>query len=170
MVWDSKPSPRQGTDRGKRVPPGHYAPLARDERFQLLKKKSHRLALAIATSFLGWYFLYVGLSAFARGFMARPVAGNVNVAILLGVLQIVSTFLLAWAYAAFARQTLDPLAAELRAVAAGGAAPVPRTAGDLDTQRWPVHGQAPEQGPGAAAERRDSWPGAGVRPDLGGLG
>jgi uncharacterized membrane protein (DUF485 family) len=164
MVWDSKPSPRQGTDRGKKVPPGHYAPLARDERFQRLKKRSHQLALAIATSFLGWYFLYVGLSAFARGFMARPVVGNVNVAILLGVLQIVSTFLLAWIYTAYARQALDPLAAELR-VAVGGGALGPRSIGGV-----PVRPALSERGEDRPAERRDAWPGAGVRPDLGGLG
>ena len=52
--------------------------------------------------------------AFARGFMARTVAGNINVALLLGLLQFVSTFALTWGYLAYARRRLDPLAGELR--------------------------------------------------------
>ncbi|MEV4254163.1 DUF485 domain-containing protein, partial [Spirillospora sp. NPDC049652] len=91
-----------------------YAVMARDERFRLLRGRFARLALAVAGSFLGWYFLYVALSAFARGLMARPVAGNINVALVLGVLQFVSTFALAWCYARYASDSLDPVAAALR--------------------------------------------------------
>ncbi len=46
--------------------------------------------------------------------MARTVAGHVNVALLLGLLQFVSTFALACGYLAYARRRLDPLAGELR--------------------------------------------------------
>jgi uncharacterized membrane protein (DUF485 family) len=46
--------------------------------------------------------------------MARTVAGDVNVALLLGLVQIVSTFAMAGAYLAYARRRLDPLAGELR--------------------------------------------------------
>ncbi|NAS24271.1 DUF485 domain-containing protein [Herbidospora sp. NEAU-GS84] len=90
------------------------AGLATDERFRLLKARFRRLALTIVGAFLGWYFLYIALSAFARDFMALPAIGNVNVALLLGVLQFVSTFVLAWRYTRYARRKLDPLSAELR--------------------------------------------------------
>ncbi|WP_063813688.1 DUF485 domain-containing protein [Herbidospora daliensis] len=90
------------------------AGLATDERFRLLKARFRRLALTIVGAFLGWYFLYIALSAFARDFMALPAIGNVNVALLLGVLQFVSTFALAWRYTRYARRMLDPLSAELR--------------------------------------------------------
>lgn len=90
------------------------AGLATDERFRLLKARFRRLALTIVGAFLGWYFLYIALSAFARDFMAMPAIGNVNVALLLGVLQFVSTFVLAWRYTRYARRKLDPLSAELR--------------------------------------------------------
>ncbi|MFV2178216.1 DUF485 domain-containing protein [Actinomadura sp. LOL_016] len=93
--------------------------MARDERFLLLNRRFRRTVAVVAGGFLGWYFLYVALSAFAREFMARPVAGHVNVAMLLGVLQFVSTFLLATAFVAYARRRLDPLADELRAEADG---------------------------------------------------
>ncbi|WP_328601295.1 DUF485 domain-containing protein [Actinomadura physcomitrii] len=76
-------------------------------------------AASVTAAFLGWYAVYVALSAFARGFMARQVAGHVNVALLLGLLQFASTFLLAWAYLAYARRRLDPLAQDLRHRPAG---------------------------------------------------
>ncbi|MFA1537591.1 DUF485 domain-containing protein [Actinomadura monticuli] len=93
---------------------GGLAPVAGQERFLLLRKRFRRAAAVLTAVFLGWYFIYVGLSAFARGLMARPVAGHVNVALLLGLLQFVSTFALAAGYAAYARRRLDPLAGELR--------------------------------------------------------
>ncbi|WP_084265237.1 DUF485 domain-containing protein [Actinomadura macra] len=129
MVGDSQPARHQGIERGTRVLPGHYASAACDDRFRLLRRRFAHLALWILCGSLGWYFAYVALSGFARGFMARTVIGDVNVALLLGVLQFVSTFVLAWAYVAYARRRLDPLAAELRAhlrgeppVAGGGQA------------------------------------------------
>ncbi|TDC61979.1 DUF485 domain-containing protein [Actinomadura sp. GC306] len=107
-MWDSEVTGRRGSE------PAPYASIAGYERFQLLKGRVRRAALLVGTVFLGWYFVYVGLSAFARDFMARPVFGHVNVALLLGVLQVLSTFTLAWAYVAYARRRLDPLAGELR--------------------------------------------------------
>ncbi|MBE1533503.1 DUF485 domain-containing protein [Actinomadura algeriensis] len=99
--------------------------MAGDERFRRLNRRFRRTVAVTAGGFLGWYFLYVALSAFARGFMARPVAGHVNVAMLLGVLQFASTFVLAAAFVAYARRRLDPLAAELRAEAEERPAPGP---------------------------------------------
>ena len=93
---------------------GGLAPVAGQERFRLLRRRSRRAAVVVVATFAGWYFVYVGLSAFARGFMARTVAGHVNVALLLGLLQFVSTFALAAGYAVYARRRLDPLAGELR--------------------------------------------------------
>jgi uncharacterized membrane protein (DUF485 family) len=89
--------------------------MARDDRFRSLKTRYSRAAALIAVSFLGWYLLYVLLAAFARDFMARPVFGDVTMALLLGLLQFVSTFLLAGLHALHARYALDPLAGEIRA-------------------------------------------------------
>ncbi|MEU9016582.1 DUF485 domain-containing protein [Actinomadura sp. NPDC048394] len=119
MVGDSKVS-RDGIGRrGRTGPPGRYAPLAEDPEFVQLRKRFLVAAAGVTAVFSGWYGAYVALSAFARGFMARPVAGHVNVALLLGLLQFASTFLLAWAYVAYARRRLDPLAEDLRSRDAG---------------------------------------------------
>ncbi|WP_131739125.1 DUF485 domain-containing protein [Actinomadura roseirufa] len=128
MGRDAEPSRRRTGERGGSAPPGHYAPVAADERFLLLRRRFLRLSIGIAGPVLGTYFGYVALSAFGRGLMARRVAGDVNVALLLGLLQFASTFLMAGLYVAYARRRLDPLAAELRAGIEGGRAPRSRRA------------------------------------------
>ncbi|MDX6741921.1 DUF485 domain-containing protein [Actinocorallia sp. A-T 12471] len=94
---------------------GECAVIAGDRKFRLLRARFQRLVIRFVGVFLGWYLLYIGLSAFARGFMAQSVVGHVNVALVLGVLQFASTFGLAWYYSRYARRMLDPLAAQLRA-------------------------------------------------------
>jgi uncharacterized membrane protein (DUF485 family) len=46
--------------------------------------------------------------------MDTKVVGNLNVAFFFGLLQFVSTFVIAWTYSRFADRRLDPLATELR--------------------------------------------------------
>ena len=65
-------------------------------------------------AFLVWYRLYVVLSGWAGGFMGTKLFGNINVALVFGFLQFVSTFLIAWLYSRHAAAKLDPLADELR--------------------------------------------------------
>lgn len=101
-----------------------YAALARDARFRRLKARYAGLAAAMVAMFLGWYLMYVLMSVFARGVMALRVIGNINVALLLGVLQFASTFLLTWVYARVTRRMIDPLAAQIRGQCGYG--PVPR--------------------------------------------
>jgi uncharacterized membrane protein (DUF485 family) len=67
-----------------------------------------------AAAFLAWYLLYVVLATTAPGLMARPVAGELNVAMVAGLAQFASTFLLTWAYARHARLRRDRAALDLR--------------------------------------------------------
>ncbi len=55
------------------------------------------------------------LSAYARDFMGTKLIGNINVALIFGLLQFVSTFLIAWVYARYAGRRIDPLADRIRA-------------------------------------------------------
>ncbi|WP_438672278.1 DUF485 domain-containing protein [Solihabitans fulvus] len=89
--------------------------IAADPRFAELRTRFRRFVFSMTAVFLAWYLLYVLLSAYARGFMAIKVFGSVNVALLLGLLQFVSTFAIAIVYASYSRRRLDPLAEELRA-------------------------------------------------------
>ena len=58
--------------------------------------------------FLVWYGLYVLLGAFAHDFMATKVFGNVNVGLLIGLGQFLSTFVITGLYVRFANRELDP--------------------------------------------------------------
>ena len=64
--------------------------------------------------FLVWYATYVLLGAFAHDFMATKVIGNVNVGLLLGLGQFVTTFVITGLYVRFANKELDPRAAAIR--------------------------------------------------------
>ena len=69
--------------------------------------------------FLIWYFAYVLLGAFAHDFMAIKVWGNINVGLLIGLGQFVSTFVITAIYVRFANRELDPRAEAIRAEARG---------------------------------------------------
>ncbi|MER7501464.1 DUF485 domain-containing protein [Nonomuraea pusilla] len=82
--------------------------------FQELKRRFRRWTFPMTVAFLVWYLLYVVLSGWARGFMGIKLLGEINVGLVLGLLQFVSTFLIAWAYARHAERKLDPIADKLR--------------------------------------------------------
>ena len=64
-------------------------------------------------AFLSWYLLYVVMSNWAHDFMSKQLWGNINVALVFGLLQFVTTFLLAWIYSRYSTNRLDPLARKL---------------------------------------------------------
>jgi uncharacterized membrane protein (DUF485 family) len=82
--------------------------------FAGLRKALRGFVFPMTIAFLAWYALYVILSAYARDFMGTEVVGRINVALIFGLLQFVSTFLIAWLYARYAGRTLDPVADRLR--------------------------------------------------------
>src|SRR6476660_3282918 len=57
-------------------------------------RSSHRsFAFPLTVGFILWYLLYVLLSNYAGGFMGTKLFGNVNVALVLGLAQFLTTFL-----------------------------------------------------------------------------
>jgi uncharacterized membrane protein (DUF485 family) len=105
------------TDAPDRLVPDaeRYSAMAASEEFGALRRALRSFVFPMTVAFLAWYLLYVLLSAYARGFMAATVAGNLNVAFVFGILQFVSTFLIAWWYSRYAAARIDPLADRLRA-------------------------------------------------------
>lgn len=95
-----------------------------DPRFTELKRRLVNFVFPMSIAFLAWYLLYVLMSAYARGVMAHKVVGSVNVALVFGLLQFLTTFGIAILYSRYAGRRLDPVAEELRAELSG-AAPVP---------------------------------------------
>jgi uncharacterized membrane protein (DUF485 family) len=82
--------------------------------FQELRHRLRSFVFPMTVAFLGWYLLYVLLASYAPSFMAVKLVGNINVGLVFGLLQFVSTFAITWAYVRYADRKLDPVATELR--------------------------------------------------------
>ena len=82
--------------------------------FQDLRKRYRGWVLPVAAGALAWYFLYVALAAYAPGFMGRQVFGNINVGLIAGLLQFLTTFGITAMYIRFADRTLDPVSSRIR--------------------------------------------------------
>jgi uncharacterized membrane protein (DUF485 family) len=90
-----------------------YDRMAESADFIELRRRYRGFVLPATVAFLTWYLLYVVLSNWAHDFMSHKLVGNVNVALVFGVLQFVTTFLLAYLYSRFSNAKLDPLAQKL---------------------------------------------------------
>jgi uncharacterized membrane protein (DUF485 family) len=92
-----------------------YKSLAESDDFQELRRRYRAFVFPWTAAFLAWYLLYVLLSNYAHGFMSTKLVGNINLGLVLGLLQFLSTFLIAWHYSKQAGLRFDPLAAKLKA-------------------------------------------------------
>ncbi|MEV5984331.1 DUF485 domain-containing protein [Streptomyces sp. NPDC052051] len=85
-------------------------------------RRSHRsFAFPLTVAFIVWYLVYVLLSNYAGEFMGTKLFGSVNVALVLGLAQFLSTFLIAWWYARHAAAQLDPKAEAIKSRMESGA-------------------------------------------------
>lgn len=92
-----------------------YERLHATAEFQELRRRYRGFAFPWTVAFLSWYLLYVVMSNWAGDFMSTKVVGNINVALVFGLLQFASTFWIAYLYANHSSKSLDPLADKLRA-------------------------------------------------------
>jgi uncharacterized membrane protein (DUF485 family) len=131
-----------GEPERRLLTPEEYREAHASPEFQELKRRFRAFAFPMTVAFLAWYLLYVLLSTYAPDFMGRQVFGNVNVGILLGLGQFVSTFAITHIYVAHANRRTDPIADEMR-------------------ERLEAHAYAPGasgtvQASGSGATRRDA--------------
>ena len=98
-----------------------YVEVEHSEKFQELRRRHRSIVFPLTAAFLAWYFLFVLLADYAHDFMSHKLWGNINVGLVMGLLQFVSTFAIAAIYVSYANKNLDPLAAELRDELEGGA-------------------------------------------------
>ncbi|MCW2636453.1 MAG: hypothetical protein JWQ99_2820 [Blastococcus sp.] len=94
--------------------PEEYLAAQNSPEFIDLKKRFRQFAFPMTFAFLAWYLLYVLLSTYAHDFMSTDVFGNVNLGILLGLAQFVTTFVITHLYVAHANKRTDPIADEMR--------------------------------------------------------
>ena len=104
------------TDRPERV--AHtgeqFLAMQASPEFQELRTRLRRFVFPMTAFFLLWYALYVALGAFAHDFMAIRVFGNINVGLLIGLGQFLTTFVITGLYVRFANRELDPRATAIR--------------------------------------------------------
>ena len=102
--------------RTEPAPPGGIDYIAVEESppFKELKRTQRSFVFPVLGACLAWYLAYVLLASYAHDFMSTPVFGSINVAILLGLAQVVTTFAVTTWYVSYANKELDPIAEEIR--------------------------------------------------------
>jgi uncharacterized membrane protein (DUF485 family) len=117
VATEAPPPPRGGSDADSvPVQPTTEAFLEVQEsaEFGELRRTYRSFAFPLTIAFIAWYLLYVLLSNYAGGFMGTKLFGNINVALVLGLGQFATTFLIAWLYARHAAARLDPKAEAIK--------------------------------------------------------
>jgi uncharacterized membrane protein (DUF485 family) len=109
-------------DEGVTPPPADpWVGAERSAEFADLRRRLRGFVFPMTAFFLIWYFLYVLLAAFAPGFMSLRLVGNINVGLVFGLLQFVTTFVITTSYVRFANRHLDPISSQIRARIEGNA-------------------------------------------------
>jgi uncharacterized membrane protein (DUF485 family) len=111
-------------DEGARAPStpseAQYVAVQQSPEFQDLRRRYRGWVLPVAAGSLLWYFAYVILAAYAHDFMSQKVIGNVNVGLIMGLLQFVTTFAVTALYLRHANKVLDPASSRIRDEMEGG--------------------------------------------------
>lgn len=111
MSHANEQPPAAASDAAAQSP---YLIVQRAEHFGDLRRRFRAFVFPATVFFLVWYFLYVLLAAYAPGFMSTKVIGNINIGLLMGLGQFVTTFGITIAYVRWAGRTFDPLADQIR--------------------------------------------------------
>jgi uncharacterized membrane protein (DUF485 family) len=100
------PEPHDRTSRHDPI----YDELHESEDFIELRRRFRAFVFPATAAFLAWYLLYVVMSNWADDFMSKKVVGHINVALVFGLLQFLSTFVIAWLYSRYMNRNVDALA------------------------------------------------------------
>ena len=92
-----------------------YVELHDSADFVELRRRFRIFVFPATVAFMSWYLLYVIMCNWAGDFMSTQVVGNINVALIFGLLQFASTFLIAFLYGRYMNRKVDPLARQLEA-------------------------------------------------------
>jgi uncharacterized membrane protein (DUF485 family) len=98
--------------------PDQYVEIQASPEFQELRSRLRRFVFPMSAFFLLWYAVYVLLGAFAHNFMAHKLWGNINVGLVVGLGQFLTTFIITGIYVRFANRQLDARAEAIRSQAA----------------------------------------------------
>ncbi|MCQ4040506.1 DUF485 domain-containing protein [Streptantibioticus rubrisoli] len=88
--------------------------------FVLLRRRLRLFVFPVSLAFFCWYMAFAVLSAYDRGFMKHKVTGEINMGTLFGLLQFVTTLVIALSYRRFADKKLDPQVDIIKELAGAG--------------------------------------------------
>lgn len=93
----------------------NWQKVEKSEEFQALRSGHRRFVFPLSIAFVVWYFAFVLLAAYNPALMATPVIANINLGLVLGLLQFVTTFAITGWYVSWANKTHDPMAEKIAA-------------------------------------------------------
>lgn len=82
--------------------------------FQQLRSTFRNFTFPMSVLFFVWFLAYVLLATYNPALMGKPIFGTINLGVIMGLLQFVTTFLITWIYIKFANKNLEPRAAAIR--------------------------------------------------------
>ena len=102
------------TDTRRHPPASKFLAIQASPEFRNFERRLRRFVFPMTALFLLWYGRLRAAGAFAHDFMATKVFGNINVGLLIGLGQFLTTFVITGLYVRFANRELDPRAAAIR--------------------------------------------------------
>ncbi|MCQ9343938.1 DUF485 domain-containing protein [Corynebacterium kozikiae] len=103
------------TPRERRQPTAQeFREMQTSPQFVELKKTYRNFTFPMSIAFFVWYLVYVFTATYAPDFMAQPVFGSVNVGVVFGLAQFITTFVITWIYIKYANKNIEPRAAAIR--------------------------------------------------------
>ena len=82
--------------------------IRQTEEFRTLRRRLTTFIFPMTVLFLSSYLTFVLLSAYAKDFVSTKVIGVINLGIVLGLSQFVTSIIITLGYARYAKRRLDP--------------------------------------------------------------
>ncbi|MET8101995.1 DUF485 domain-containing protein [Streptomyces sp. NPDC005236] len=105
--WQPHPEPDRGTTP-------RYPALGRHSDLRVLRSAYRSLRRVATCTALGYFTLFLVLSAFAPSLMTGTVSGGLSTGLLLGLIQVPVTCVAIGLYESTARRRVDPIADRIR--------------------------------------------------------
>ncbi|KQB84840.1 DUF485 domain-containing protein [Corynebacterium lowii] len=86
----------------------------RSPEFQELRHAIRSFTFPLTIAGIVWFTAYISLAMYAPELYGMRLVGNINLGIVLGLGQFLSTFLITWAYVRYAERNIEPRSSALR--------------------------------------------------------
>lgn len=88
--------------------------MQQSSQFKELRSTFRSFTFPMSVLFFVWFIGFVLVATYMPDLMATKVVGTVNLGIVLGLLQFLTTFVITWIYIKFANKNLEPRATAIR--------------------------------------------------------